>query len=60
MYNITVDGITYDIACSIKRTAKVTDSEVSGMLMNKAFHRDVIATYLQYDVAMAVPVGSEE
>ncbi len=60
MYNLTVDGITFNIACSIKRTAKITDSEVSGMLLNRRIHRDIIATYMQYEVAMAVPKGSED
>lgn len=60
MFSITVDGITYDTVCGIKRMAKVTDSEVSGMLLNKTMHRDIIATYLQYDITIAIPIGAED
>ena len=59
MYELVVDGVTYNIACSIKRKAEIKSSDVSGMLMDKNYHNDVIATYMQYDIDMAIPRGEE-
>ena len=56
---ITVDGVTYNIACSTTRRAVIRSSEVSGMLLDKTYYNDVVATYLEYTVKMAVPRGSE-
>ena len=61
MFNgIIVDGIEYPMVVSVARTAKITPSDVSGMMMDKRYYNDVIATYFEYDVKMAVPVGCED
>lgn len=61
MYNdLTVDGITYNLACAISRQAEVKASDVSGLLMDLNYHNDVIATYMQYTVTLAVPIGEED
>jgi hypothetical protein len=57
---IIVDGIEYPMIVSVTRTAKVTPSEVSGMMLSKHYNNDVIATYFEYEVKMAVPAGREE
>ena len=48
----TVDGVAWTIPCDIKRTAKMTASEVSGLLMNKEYYKDCIGTYMQYEVSL--------
>lgn len=48
----TVDGVTWSIPCDIKRVAKITESDVSGLLLNKTYYSDVIGTYMQYEVAL--------
>jgi hypothetical protein len=48
----TVDGMTWDIPCDITRTAQITASEISGLLLNKEYFNDVIGTYMQYEVTL--------
>lgn len=55
----SVDGCSWDIPCTIERTAELTASEVSGMLLNKQYFNDVIGTFMQYSVAIAIPRGRE-
>lgn len=52
----SVDGIEYDVFCDITREAEIKLSEVSGMLLNKRYYNDPLATYLKYTITMAVPV----
>lgn len=56
----SIDGANWDVPCTIERTAEVTASEVSGMLLNKQYFNDVIGTFMQYTIAIAVPIGMEE
>lgn len=56
----TIDGIEWDYPCTVERTAKVTSSEISGMLLNKQYFNDVLGTWMQYAVTVAVPFGREE
>ena len=53
---IQIDGVPYDVKCGITRTAEITASEISGMLMNGTLFNDVIGTYLQYDVRFSYPL----
>lgn len=57
---ITIDGAEYDFPCSIGRTAEIESSSISGMLLDKTYFNDVIATYLSYDVSLAIPSGMED
>lgn len=56
---LVVDGYVYDVIVNVTRVATVTPSEISGMMMDKTYYNDVIATYFQYDVQVVVPIGSE-
>lgn len=53
----SIDGISWNIPCTIEREAEITASEVSGMLLNKQYFNDVIGTFMKYTVAIAVPIG---
>lgn len=53
---ITIDGIDYDFPCDLQRTVEVQASELSGMLLNKDYFNDPLATYLRYSVTMAIPL----
>ncbi len=55
-----VDGLSWDIPCTIERVAEVTASEISGMLLNKQYFNDIIGTYMKYDISIAIPVGMED
>lgn len=54
---ITVDGVDYDFFCDIEREAEVKSSELSGMLLNKNYFNDPLATYMRYTVTMVVPIN---
>lgn len=56
---ISVDGTIYNVVCGATRTAKVESSEISGMMLNKDYFNDVIATYLEYNITVAIPRGQE-
>lgn len=55
----TVDGMEIDLPCTIERQAELTTSEVSGMLLDKNYMNDVLGTFMQYAVKIAVPIGQE-
>lgn len=55
----TVDGMLWDFPCDINRTAEMSESEISGMLLNKQYFNDVVGTYLSYTVTLVVPFGQE-
>lgn len=57
MFNI--DGVDYNMLCSVTRTATIRPSEVSGYMLDKHYYNDVLGTYMTYDVSIAVPVGEE-
>ena len=48
----TVDGVQWSIPCDITRTAKMTASDISGMMLNKQYFNDVLGTYMQYEISI--------
>lgn len=54
-----IDGVRYNMLCSIERNAEIRSSDISGFLMDKSFYNDPIGTYLSYTITIAVPVGQE-
>lgn len=56
----SIDGNRWDIPCTVERTAEMTSSEISGMLLNRAYFNDVIGTFMKYDIRLEVPFGYEE
>lgn len=56
---IIVDGNEYDMVASITRTAKIEQTDVSGLMMNREYYNDTIATYMEYEVSLSVPIGRE-
>lgn len=53
----TIDGITWDIPCTITRTAEIKASDISGLMLDKSYFNDVIGTYMSYTIKLAVPNG---
>lgn len=54
---ITIDGFEYDFPCDIEREAEVKSSELSGMLLNKNYYNDPLATYMKYTITVAIPIN---
>lgn len=55
----TIDGLQWDVACQVIRTAEITASEISGLLLDKTYFHDVLGTWMRYEVHVAVPLGRE-
>lgn len=59
-YGISIDDVVYSVVTGIQRVAKVTPSQISGMLLDKTYFNDVIGTYMEYTITIAVPYGKEQ
>lgn len=53
---IQIDGLRWDVPCQIKRTAEITASEISGLLLDKSYFNDVLGTWMRYEITLAVPM----
>jgi hypothetical protein len=51
-----IDGREWDYPCQIDRIVELTDSDVSGLMMDKREHHDVIGAYLRFEVTVAFPI----
>lgn len=59
MTSFKIDGVRFNLPCSVDREASMQSSEISGMLLDKTYFNDVLGTYMRYSVQIAVPVGQE-
>lgn len=58
--NWSIDGIEWSYPCTVERTAEITASEISGLMLDKSYFNDVLGTYLKYDLRIEVPYKFEE
>lgn len=58
MWNI--DGANWTLPCDVSRSAKIQSSDISGTLLDKSYFNDVLGTYMQYNITVAVPFGMEQ
>ncbi len=58
--SFSVDGITWEYPCQIERTAEIQASDLSGLMLNLDYFNDVQGIWMEYDVTIAVPFGSED
>lgn len=56
----TVDGITWPYPCSVERASEIKLSEISGMLMDGSAFNDVLGTYMQYKLKLAIPLTDRD
>lgn len=52
----TIDGTRWPWPCAITRTAQIRASDISGQLLDKTYFNDVLGTYMEYSVQIAVPL----
>lgn len=53
----SVDGTPWDVGCTVNRAAELKASDISGLMLDKSYFNDVIGTYMQYEIRLAVPFG---
>lgn len=56
----TVDGLTWDIPCNIEREARISASDISGLMLDRSYFNDVLGTYMSYTIGIAVPMDMRE
>lgn len=56
----SIDGVEFDLPCNIERVAEVTATEISGLMLNREYFNDVLATYMKYKITVAIPRGMEQ
>lgn len=56
---LIIDDIAYDVKCEVKRTANLTSSDISGLLLDKNYFNDVIGTYMSYQVTLKYPLRDQ-
>lgn len=56
----SIDGVQWPYPCDITRVAELTASDISGMMLDKSYFNDVLGTYMQYTVKLAVPVTARD
>lgn len=55
-----IDGTQWPYPCDIVRTAEVRSSEVSGLMMDGSYYNDVLGTFLEYTIKIAVPMNARD
>lgn len=56
----SVDGTEFNLPCNIDREAEIQASEISGLMLNRQYFNDPIATYMRYRITVAIPKGMEQ
>lgn len=54
-----IDGTEYTLPCSLQRNTRKRESDNSGYMMNGHYNADYLGTYIDYNVTIAIPKGSE-
>lgn len=53
---LIIDGIEYDVKCSVRREADVRDTDISGEMLNGSYFHDVGGTYYDYEISFLYPL----
>lgn len=56
---LTIDGVEYDVKCRIVRTAELTASDISGLMLDRTYLNDVLGTYMVYEVEFTYPLYNQ-
>lgn len=57
--SFSIDGKEWEYPCQIDRTAEITASDLSGLMLDKSYFNDVLGTWMKYNLTLAVPIGNE-
>lgn len=57
---LTIDGVNYDVKCSVRRQADVRDTEISGELLDGSYFHDVAGTYFDYEISFLYPLYDKD
>lgn len=57
---LTIDGIDYDVKVDVRRTAEITPSDISGLMLDKSYFNDVLGTYMAYEISLLYPLYNQD
>lgn len=57
---LTIDGIMYDVKVDVRRTAEITPSDISGLMLDKSYFNDVQGTYMAYEIRLLYPLYNQD
>lgn len=55
-----VDGLVWNVPCNIEREARISASDISGLMLDRSYFNDVLGTYMEYTIGIAVPMNMRE
>ena len=53
---LSIDGLEYDVMCSIRRQGDVRDTDISGEMLDGSYFHDVAGTYFDYQITFLYPL----
>lgn len=56
----TIDGVQYNVKCTIEREPEIKASDISGMLLDGVMFYDILGTYMSYDISLVMPLHNRE
>ena len=56
----SIDGVQYNVKCTIEREAEIKASDISGMLLDGVMFYDILGTYMSYDISLVMPLHNRE
>lgn len=54
--NLIIDGVSYDVKCTVRRHADMRDTDISGEMLDGSYFHDVEGTYYDYEIAFKYPL----
>ena len=55
----TIDGVEYNVKCTIERTIEIKESSISGIMLGGRIFRDILGTYYIYDIRLEMPLKNK-
>lgn len=56
----SIDGVEYNVKCTVERAAEIKESDIGGLLVNGHIFRDVLGTYMSYTISLEMPLRNRE
>lgn len=55
----TIDGVEYRVKCTATRTAEIRESDISGLMLDGSWFRDILGTYYSYEIRLEMPLKNK-
>ena len=55
----SIDGVEYRAKCTVTRGAEIKESDISGLMMDGSYFRDILGTYYSYEIRLEMPLKNK-